>query len=52
MTSPTPAGRAAETNGLAHGLCVLAVDDELPALEELAYLLGRNEHVEIGRAHV
>lgn len=45
MTSPTPAGRSAGTNALPGGLHVLAVDDELPALGELAYLLGRNEHV-------
>lgn len=29
----------------ATGLTVLAIDDELPALEELAYLLGRDERV-------
>ena len=42
------------------GLSVLAVDDEKPALEELAYLLGADSRVatirtangEIGRAHV
>ena len=41
-------GGAVEVNGASHqALTVLAVDDEAPALDELAYLLG--EHPDIGR---
>lgn len=45
MSHSTPSPQVSGAASATGALRVLAVDDELPALEELAYLLGRNEHV-------
>jgi two-component system, LytTR family, response regulator LytT len=43
--SPAAGAGGAGGPGTAGGLCVMAVDDELPALEELAYLLRADPRV-------
>lgn len=45
MSHSMPAPQTGGTTGFPGTLRVLAVDDELPALAELAYLLGENEHI-------